>query len=259
MTHIGISVGSARRCGGRVRAGLCAGAALLAAGIAVPGAAFADTLVTLGTGGGSDLATGTPGTATTSAFCLLPNDSCPNTAATSLNLSASDPISGTFTYDSTNNTLSFNLTLAENAVFASSGTNVSLLAGTSFSASGVAVTATTKGKTVSLSETGTEFGSTAPATVAVGMIAPAGVSEIWDQPLLSGLTCAITSGASGECGFLLSGSSGANSFQIGSGGDQYNAAFAFNADLVPVPLPPALWLMMGGLGCLVASGCRFRG
>ncbi|MGO9933012.1 MAG: VPLPA-CTERM sorting domain-containing protein [Steroidobacteraceae bacterium] len=230
--------------------------AILAGIITAPGTSRADTVVTLGTGAGSDLATGTPGSATTSAFCLLPNTSCPNTATTTLNLGASDPVSGTFSYDSTNNTLSFKLTLAANASFASSGSSVNLLAGTSFSASDIAMTATTKGKTVSLAETGYEYGSTTPATVAVNLMTPAGVSVIADQPLLSGLTCSITSGTSGECGFLLNGSTGANSLQIGSGGYQYNAAFDFNANLTAVPLPPSVWLMMGGLGCLLTMRRR---
>jgi hypothetical protein len=68
-------------------------------------------------------------------------------------------------------------------------------------------------------------------------------------PVISGLTCSFGTG-SDQCGVSL----GTSGLEVGpdSKSLDYNAFLTFNADVTPVPLPAAAWLMLSGLGCFGA-------
>jgi hypothetical protein len=101
--------------------------ALAGMATAIPSAAFADTVLTYNLNSSSDLA---GSGASPSAFCTA-GTNCPGTSP-AFELTQNAPLSGTISIDVTNSTMSFDLTLTQNASF---GNGLTLNAGSSFVAS----------------------------------------------------------------------------------------------------------------------------
>jgi hypothetical protein len=168
------------------------------------------------------------------ALCVA-GQPCPSTPA--LNLIGTAPVSGSFDYNSTTQSVDFTLTLTANASFGSE----TLLAGSIFSAVDVPVLATSLGHGAEeIVQNGTAAG------VSELNFSP-GLASILNVPSLSGLTCTIGTG-SDQCGLSL----GAAGLEVGPDvhGTNYNAFLTVNTNVTPVPLPAAAWLMLSGLGCL---------
>jgi hypothetical protein len=192
---------------------------------------LADT-VTLNITGGQGLDQG--------ALCLV-GQFCPGTPTYSL--AGSDPVTGSFVFipgAPGTGTVNLTLTLVANAAFGGE----TLLKGSTFSATGIAVTevAGTGG-----SETITQTPAAAAGLVNVSF-AP-GLAMIMNTPSVSGLSCTIGTGAD-QCGV----SFGSGGFEVGpdGSGKDYNAFLTFNTNVRPVPLPAAAWFMLGGLGYFAA-------
>jgi len=192
-----------------------------------PRASFANTVSVTG-GAGLDQG----------ALCASTSGLCPGTNPT-YSLTSDGGVSGSFTYNSATNTVNFTLTLTTDADF---GTSESLLAGSTFSASNVAVTASTSHGI----ETLTQTAASATGLASVLNFNPT-LSTIQNTPTVSGLSCQIGAG-SGVCGVSL----GAAGLEVGpdASGVDYNAFLTFNTNVTPIPLPAAAWLMLSGLGCL---------
>jgi len=171
------------------------------------------------------------------ALCASTSSLCPGTNPT-YGLTSDTGVSGSFTYNSATNSVDFTLTLTTNAVFGSE----SLLAGSTFSAIDVAVTASTSHGI----ETLTQTAASATGLASVLNFNPT-LSTIQNTPLVSGLSCQIGT-SSGVCGVSL----GAAGLEVGpdASGVDYNAFLTFNTNVTPIPLPAAAWLMLSGLGCL---------
>jgi len=222
------------------------GRSLLAlAGIAAlaPGAVLADTILTYTLNSSSDLA---GSGATPSGFCAL-GVPCPSTPTFSLTQNA--PLSGTISIDLTNSTMTFDLTLAQNASF---GGGLTLDAGSSFvasTASPVSVlisSSTKKGVTTDTLLAGST--STALGT----LLLSSGFSQTESQGIVSGLSCSVIVGGAGTCGFVIGTPvSGNEALQITSGGTAYDGVMSINANMAPVPLPSTIWLMLAGGGGLL--------
>jgi hypothetical protein len=218
--------------------------ALAGMGVAIPGAAFADTILTFNLNSSSDLAGSTSGTPT--AFCTV-GSTCPG-GSPLFPLTANAPLTGTISIDTTNSTMTFDLTLAQNASF---GGGLTLDQGSSF----VATTASPVSVLISSS---TKKGVTTDTIIAGGtstalgtLLLSTGFTQTEGQGIVSGLSCAITVGSSGTCGFLIGTPvSGSDALQI-SDGTAYDGVMSINANLTPVPLPPSLWLMAAGASGLM--------
>ncbi|MDH5255673.1 MAG: hypothetical protein OEW72_07135 [Gammaproteobacteria bacterium] len=157
---------------------------------------------------------------------------CPGTPAFSLIGAA--PVIGSFTYNSGPNTVDFSLTLAANANFGA----VSLLAGSTFTATGVPVIALPFGPGIQVVQVGAANGLASPL-----LISPA-LPILANTPVISGLTCSIGTGAD-QCGVSL----GAGGLQISDGaGGSYDTFATFNVNVVPVPA--AVWLFGSALGLM---------
>jgi len=161
--------------------------------------------------------------------------SCPANPAFSLVGAA--PVTGFFDYNSTTHMADFTLTLATNANFGGE----TLLAGSTFSAASVPVLQ------IALGGGAVEITQSGSATGHTSLNFNPGLASILSAPAISGLTCTIGTG-SDQCGV----SFGATGLEVGpdSHGVNYNAFLTINANVVPVPLPAAAWLLLGGLGCL---------
>jgi len=210
---------------------------------AVPGAAFADTILTFNLNSSSDLAGSTSGTPT--AFCTV-GSTCPG-GSPGFPLTANVPLTGTISVDTTNSTMTFDLTLAQNASF---GGGLTLDKGSSFistTSSPVSVlisSSTKKGVTTDTILAGST--STALGT----LLLSSGFTQTENQGIVSGLSCSITVGSGGNCGFLIGTPvSGTDALQV-SNGTAYDGVMSINALLTPVPLPPSLWLMAGASGLI---------
>jgi hypothetical protein len=158
---------------------------------------------------------------------------CPGTPAFSLVGAA--PVTGSFTYNAGPQTVDFSLTLTAPANFGA----VSLVAGSTFTATGVPVIALPFGGGIQVVQVGAATGSASP----FGVTAPFGV--LASSPAISALTCSIGTGAD-QCGVSL----GAAGFQLsGPGGPGvYDTFVTFNVNVVPVPA--AVWLFGSALGLM---------
>ncbi len=185
-----------------------------------PAATFAATLTVTG-GPGLDQGQ----------ICVTPNP-CPGTPIFSLVGSA--PVSGSFTYNTGPSTVDFTLTLLANANFPPAA----LLAGTTFTATGVPVIALPFGSGIQVVQFGAANGLVSPF-----LISPA-LPILANTPVISGLTCSIGTGAD-QCGVSL----GAGGLQISNGGGgSFDAFVTFNVNVVPVPA--AVWLFGSALGLM---------
>lgn len=176
-------------------------------------------------------------------LCLTSDFFCSaNSAATDLNLSGTNnPVSGSFSYDAADNEISFSLTLTQNVTFTGpSGTEI-LAAGSTFSASNIAVS-TPNGGVVNGS------GGTAAAALFASTSGGAPFASLTDPSVvIDSVSCTVV--GSGQCGVQL----GVGGFNVLSvGGQSFDAAITFNANVSPVPLPAAAWLLVSALGGLVA-------
>jgi hypothetical protein len=231
-------------------------AAFLCCSAAIPNLAAADTVETFNLSSGSVLA----GNATTppSAFCALARN-CPTSPT--YGLSASDPLSGSISFDVTTNTLTFDLVLTQNATFGS----LTVGAGSSFVATAVNPVSVEVGSSTSGARTTYTIvanPSAAPTpTVQANLILPAGVSETQNLPSIPGIACSVvTKGGlptSGSCSLTLGTAlSGPDALQIAQGGTTYGGVMSISANLVPVPLPPSAIFLVGGLFGLGAFAAR---
>jgi hypothetical protein len=220
-------------------------AALAAMAPAIPQAASADTILTFSLNSSSDLAGSTTGTPT--AFCTV-GSTCPGgTPAHPLTVNV--PLSGTISVDTTNSTMTFDLTLTQNASF---GGGLTVDSGSSFVASATSPisvlisSSTTKGVTTDTILAG------ATSTALGALSLSSGFTQTENQGIVSGLDCSITVGKSGTCGLLIGTPvSGTEAVQITNGTTAYDGVMSINANLTPVPLPPSLWLMAAGAGGLL--------
>jgi hypothetical protein len=208
-----------------------------------PGSVFADTILTYNLNSSSDLASSG---ATPSAFCTL-GVPCPSTPAFSLAQNA--PLSGTISIDTTTSTMTFDLTLTQNASF---GNGLTLDAGSSFVASAgspVSVlisSSTKKGVTTDTLLAGST--STALGT----LLLSSGFSQTESQGIVSGLSCSVIVGGTGTCGFLIGTPvSGTDALQVSNGTTPYDGVMSINANLTPVPVPSSVWLMLAAAGGLL--------
>ncbi len=226
------AVGSKRgRSGGYAALGAALALALGAA--LVPQASFASTVSV--TGGGLDAG----------GLCAI-GAICPSTPIDGYTYSSGGGVSGDLTYNSSTDQANFTFTLTANTYFGGE----ELQSGSTFSATGIAVTVTsgTHGtETISLATPSVDG-----TTTSVNFISPVlGVTQ--NNPLLSALTCSLTS-TGGSCGVSLGSVNGAaNSLLLVDGSNNaYNAYLTFNVDVAPavVPLPPALPLLLSGVAGL---------
>ena len=222
-------------------------ATLLALAVALPRLASADTILNFNLGSGSVLA-GNPTLAPT-AFCL-DTSSCPSTPAFALG--ASDPLSGTLSLDVTTDTLSFDLTLTQNASLG----GLTLDAGSSLVASNMKVAV---GSSTNKGVTTYTFAPGSPASdITANLLMNSPFTQISSQVSIPGIACSATS-SSGSCSLTVGNAlSGANSLEISNGATSYNGVLSVSANLTPVPLPAAFGLFASGLGATWLSRRRRR-
>ncbi len=151
-------------------------------------------------------------------------------------LSGSAAVSGSFTYNTVSELASFTLTLTRNADFGGE----QMLAGSSFSGSGVSVQLTQLNATT---QEITQIGGPVNG-VASNVTFNPGLATIQGAPAISGLSCTIGSGTD-VCGVSL----GAGGLEFGpdANGISYNSFLTFNVNALPVPLPGAGWLLLTGI------------
>jgi hypothetical protein len=192
-------------------------------------------------------------------LCLTSSALCngPGTNATDLDLASPFPgITGDFVYTpttATTGTISFTLTLTSNATF---GSQV-MLAGSTFTGTAINVSFSQSGSGKNLTDSINEIGQ---ATGSASVSFASGLPVIENTPTITNLSCSFTA-SGGLCGVDLGGSNATPSgLQFGpdpsNSGAMYNGFLGFDANVKPVPLPPSLWLMLGGLGLIVVSRGR---
>lgn len=218
--------------------------ALAGMAIVVPGVVFADTVLTYNLNSSSDLAASG---ASPSAFCAA-GSNCPGTSP-AFQLAQNVPLSGTISIDVTKSTMSFDLTLPQNAAF---GNGLTLDAGSSFVAStatpvSVGISSSThKGVTTDTILAGST------STVLGTLLLSSGFSQTEGQGIVSGLSCSVIVGGTGTCGFLIGTPvSGTDALQIANGTTEYDGVMSINANMTPVPLPSSVWLLLAAAGGLL--------
>ena len=205
---------------GVTHSGLSLAAVALCLGLmAAPAATYATTLTVTG-GPGLD-----QGQICTVGFC-------PGTPTFSLIGAAS--VAGSFVYNAGPQTVDFLITLTAPANFGP----VQLLAGSSFSATGVPVVAVPFGAGILVGQLGGASALASPL-----LLSPA-IPVLANTPAISGLICSIGTG-SDQCGFSL----GPTGLQFGPVGPAtYEAFLTFNTNVVPVPA--AVWLFGSAIGLM---------
>jgi phage baseplate assembly protein gpV len=169
---------------------------------------------------------------------------CPANPIDGYAYSSGGAVSGSLAYNSSTDQADFTLTLNANTYFGAE----ELMAGSTFAATGISITVTsgTHGtETISLATPSVDG-----STTGVNFISPTlGVTE--NNPLLSALTCSLTA-TGGQCGVSLGSVNGAaNSLLLVDGSNNaYNAYLTFNVNVTPVPIPPALPLLLCGVAVL---------
>jgi hypothetical protein len=154
-------------------------------------------------------------------------------------LTASDPVSGSFTINTATDTASFNLTLSQSATFGAE----TLAAGSSFSGSGIDVTVS-----------GTQASQTGAAVNGSAGVSFSGLTALASTPAISAFNCTLGSRFD-VCGLSL-GPSGTLLQDAAS--NQYDSFMTFNVETEAVPLPASLWSLLAGCACLLVlarSGC----
>jgi hypothetical protein len=215
-----------------------------------PMTAAADTILSFDLTSGSVLA----GNATTppTAFCVT-SSSCPSTPTFALD--SNDPLSGTLSVDVTNDTMSFDVTLTQNATLGS----LTLDAGSSFVATDIAVQVAKSGSTYTIAP------PTIAASVAANLLLSSGFTETESSPNIPGIECSVKS-SGGSCSLTIGTAlGGANSLEIAQSGTSYNGVMSISANLTPVPLPASGLLLVSGLSPMllglrrrIAAGWRSR-
>ncbi len=175
---------------------------------------------------------------------------CPAQPVDGYSYTSGGAVRGTLDYNSTTDTADFSFTLTSNTLFGGE----TLLAGSTFSASGINVTVTpgTKGtETISLAAPAVDA-----TTSNVQFTSPA-LTLSQNDPLVSALTCSL-SATSGQCGVSIGSVNGAGAALqfVDTSNHLYNAYLTFNTSVVPVPLPATFPLLLTGLAGLGALGRR---
>ena len=222
-------------------------AALLALAAALPKLASADTILSFQLGSGSVLAGNASFPPT--AFCV-DTSSCPSTPTFAL--SASDPLCGTLSLDVTTDTLSFDLTLTQNATLG----GLTLDAGSSLIANNMKVAV---GSSTSKGVTTYTFAPGSPASdITANLLMNSPFTQTASQVSIPGIACS-ASAANGSCSLTIGNAlSGANSLEISNGTTSYNGVLSISANLTPVPLPAAFGLFASGLGATLLGRLRRR-
>lgn len=191
--------------------------------------------------------TGGPGIDGSSALCPTGNFlGCPSSPDLLL-ANRTNPVTGSFDYDSNTGQLSFALTLAEDVSFTGGAGSETLAAGSTFSASDIWVQPSG----------GSVFGSTQASghsPVYASAVLGIGGSTLTDPSVyISSISCTL---GPGQCGVTL-GAATAGGLGVGPvGGQPYVGNLTFNVNVAPVPLPATLGMLLSGL--LVLVGLRPR-
>jgi hypothetical protein len=210
---------------------LGAGLALAISAALAPQASFASTVTV--TSGGLDAG----------GLCAI-GAICPANPIDGYGYSSGGSVSGSLDYNSVTDKADFTFKLNSNTYFGGE----ELKAGAIFTASGISVTVTPGAhstETISLASPSVDG-----STTGVSFISPTlGVTE--NNPLLSALTCQLTA-TGGQCGVSLGSVNGSsNSLLLVDGGNNaYNAYLTFNVGVTPVPISPALPLLLSGVAGL---------
>jgi hypothetical protein len=165
---------------------------------------------------------------------------CPTNPVDGYGYSSGGAVTGTLDYNAATDVADFSFTLSANTFF---GTE-ELLAGSTFSATAIPVTVTTSNGVQTISLGSPPLNAT---TSNLQFISPA-LTMIENDPSLAAFRCQLTS-ASGVCGVSLgsaNGSSNALEF-VDANNKDYNAYLSFSVNVVPVPVPAALPLLLSGL------------
>ena len=225
--------------GGTGRYGAVGAALVLALGLALLPQVSSASTVTV-SGGGLDAG----------ALCSI-GALCPTNPVAGYGYSSGGAVTGTLDYNSVTDTANFSFTLTANTYF---GTE-ELAAGSTFSASAIPVTVTTNSgiQTVSLGSPPVDA-----STSNVQFISPT-LTMIENNLSLSALSCTI-SAVAGQCGVSVGSVNGAgNALEfVDAQNNDYNAYLTFNVNVIPVPLPPALPMLLSAIAGLgfIARGRR---
>jgi hypothetical protein len=147
---------------------------------------------------------------------------CPGNAAYTLTGPAA--ATGTITFNAGPNTVDVSLTLTQAADL---GGFVQVLAGSTFTATGIPVTTFPLGGGAYLI---VQFGAASGTIAPVGLAGPGLPSIVTNTPIVSGLTCSVGTGAD-QCGV----SFGANGLTLGTTAGNHDAFVTFNVNVVPEP------------------------